>query len=55
MFHLEFEFEVVTGEHILSARNNNGFKSWNLYIQQSKGVTADTLKYPIKCVWQYYL
>ena len=29
----------------MSAKDNNGSKSWNLHIQWSKGVTADVWKY----------
>ena len=47
---LEFEFEFVNSRRVLSAKDNNGSKSWNLYIQSSKGVTIDAWKYAIKCV-----
>ena len=46
----EFELEFVNGRRVLSAKDNNGYKSWNLHIQSSKGVTADAWKYAIKCV-----
>ena len=45
-----FELEFVNGGCILSAKDNNGSKSWNLHIQSSKGVTADAWKHAIKCV-----
>ena len=45
-----FEFEFVNGGHILSPKDSNGSKSWNLHIQSSKGVTAYAWKYAIKCV-----
>ena len=43
-------FEFDNGRRVLSAKDNNGSKSWNLHIQSSKGVTADAWKYAIKCV-----
>ena len=42
--------DFVNGGHDLSAKDNNGSKSWNLHIQSSKGVTADAWKVAIKCV-----
>ena len=44
-----FKFEFVNGGRVLSAKDNNGSKNWKLYIQSSKGVTADAWKYAIKC------
>ena len=44
------KFEFVNGGRVLSAKDNNESKSWNLYVQSSKGVTADAWKYAIKCV-----
>ena len=46
----KFEYEFVNGRRVLSAKDNNGSKSWNLYIQSSKGITADAWKYAIKWV-----
>ena len=47
---LDFQFEFANGGHVLSAKDNNGSKGWNLHIQSSEGVTADVWKYAIKCV-----
>ena len=37
----------------MSAKDNNGSKSWSLHIQSSKGVAADAWKHAIKCVTIY--
>ena len=46
---LTFEFEFNNYGRVLSAKDNNESKSWNLHIQWSKGVTADAWKNNMKC------
>lgn len=41
---MHFEFEFINGRCVLSARNNNGSKSCNLYIQSSKGSYCRCMK-----------
>ena len=38
----------------MSAKDNNGSKSWNVYIHSIKGVTGHAWKYAIKCVQQHH-
>ena len=57
-------YTFANGEYVLSARNNNGSKRWNLYLKSSKGVIADASKYVcifcmrqnthVKCILQDY-